>query len=142
MSTNTLKFKCYHCLHCCFFVKTEETPLVLKDEVTFLNLEALKRGIKLEFVRLDDKFFKWLITGFCPFYNIRYRRCTIHEVKPLSCKMFPLLLNIKTKDIHVSTACDWVLHHLDELLEGDIDVEEVFEEEIYAVRKLSKNLFT
>lgn len=139
----TPRFRCYNCIHCCFFVRTEETPLVLEDEITSLNLEALKRGIKLEFIRLDDKFFRWVISGFCPFYDVRSRRCSIHDVKPLSCKMFPLLLNIKTRDIHVSTACDWVLQHLNELLdERNLDIEEMFRDEVYAIRKLSKNLFT
>lgn len=116
--------------------------MVLSDEIKPLSSEALRRGVKLEFVRLTDKLFRLVVVGFCPFYSIVDRRCTIHETKPLSCSMFPLLINVETKDIHISAACDWALQHINILLDGNIDIEEVFKDEVYALKKLYKSLFT
>ncbi len=139
MNNVPLIFNCYHCIHCCFFVSVEEAPIVLEDEVEVLRRKAREIGKELEFTKLGNGLFRWVLKGFCPFYNIKDRRCSIHQVKPLSCKMYPLLLNIKTWDIHVSTACDWVLEHLNELLYNhDLNLSEVFKDELRAVRTLFK----
>lgn len=136
---NTLRFNCYHCIHCCFFVSIEETPIVLEDEIEVLRHEARRIGKELEFTKIGNGLFRWILKGFCPFYSIKDRRCSIHQIKPLSCKMYPLLLNIKTWDIHISTACDWVLEHINELLyNDDLNLSEVFKNEVSAIRALLK----
>jgi len=135
-----LKFNCLHCIHCCFFSSPLDFPIVLDNEVSELNTLALKRGINLSFIKLTDKFYLWLINGFCPFYDILKRRCIIHNNKPFSCRIFPLLLNIETGEVSVSLACDWVARHIAELVEGKANVAEVFPEEFKAVVHLFKIL--
>jgi len=135
-----VRFECYHCIHCCFFVRDEETPILLSEEVEVLTNEALKRGFKIRLEPLGGNFFRWLIRGFCPFYNIRTRRCLIHDKKPLACRIYPLLLNIRTGDVHVSTACDWVIKNLRSTLIHNVD--EVFSEELMYVKILYRKILT
>ncbi|MEM0361041.1 MAG: YkgJ family cysteine cluster protein [Sulfolobales archaeon] len=138
-----LRFKCYRCIHCCFFVSEEETPILLEDEVSILKLEAAKLNVDLIFTDLGNGLFRWVIRGFCPFYDIGNSSCTIHSKKPLSCKIYPLLLNLRTGDIHVSTACDWVVENSSKLLSsGDIDLEEVFKDELKWFKILYRKLLT
>ena len=136
-----LKFKCLHCIHCCFFSTPLDYPIVLEDEVAKLNALASRRGVTLNFKKLTDRFYLWVIDGFCPFYDILERRCSIHDDKPFSCKMFPLLLNIRTGEVSVSFACDWVIRHIDELItNNEINVGEVFPVEFKAVVNLFRML--
>ncbi len=135
-----LTFKCYRCVHCCFFVSEEESPILLKDELENLTSEAARLGVELKFDELDDGFFRLVLRGFCPFYDIASRECIIHPKKPISCKMYPLLLNLRTGDIHVSVACDWVIENMSKLMEGDYDLGKVFENELKWVKILYRRL--
>jgi len=137
---NTLRFRCYRCIHCCFFVSIDEMPIIIEDELQNLKLKADEYGISLNTTKLCEGFYKLVIYGFCPFYDIQGRRCRIHEVKPLSCRIYPLLINLKTRDIHVSLACDWVIENLDRLTPHDIDVEEVFRYEVENIKILYKKI--
>lgn len=84
-------------------------PVVLEDEIPTLQKEAEKLGVKLTFIPYGEyngvKLYKWVINGWCPFYR---GRCIIHTKKPLSCRMFPLVLNLKTGEIYLSEKCTWV----------------------------------
>ncbi|MEM0370352.1 MAG: YkgJ family cysteine cluster protein [Pyrobaculum sp.] len=94
---------------CCRFENIEEMPIVLEEEVEILRREAAERGFDLYFEYVGThrgvKLFRWIIRGWCPFYK---NKCTIHEKKPLSCKIYPLVLNLKTGDIYLSERCLWV----------------------------------
>ena len=87
-------------------------PVVLEDEVRTLTQEAGRIGVKLRFVPYGEhngvKLYKWVIEGWCPFFK---GKCTIHEKKPLSCRMYPLLLNLKTGDIYLSEKCLYLCKH-------------------------------
>jgi Fe-S-cluster containining protein len=94
---------------CCKFECFEDMPVVLEEEIRTLTREAEKLGVRLKFVPYGEyngvKLYKWIIEGRCPFYK---GRCTIHEKKPLACRMYPLVLNLKTGEIYLSEKCLWV----------------------------------
>lgn len=54
-----------------------------------------------------------MIRGYCPFYDREGRSCTIHAVKPLACRMYPLLYNPNTGEVLISKECKWVNDALD-----------------------------
>lgn len=139
---NKLRFECYRCPHCCFFKSEDESPIVFEDETTDLRLEATRFGVELKFVDMGGGLFRWVINGFCPFYNTSEHYCSIHSKKPLSCKIYPLLLNIKTGNIHISTACEWVVRNLSNLLNEEINLEEVFKDEVNWIIILYKKLLS
>ena len=84
-------------------------PVVLEEEIPLLKNEAEKIGVELHFQPYGEyngiKLYKWVIDGWCPFYR---GKCTIHEKKPLSCRMYPLVLNLKTGEVYLSEKCLWV----------------------------------
>ncbi|HII48155.1 YkgJ family cysteine cluster protein [Pyrobaculum aerophilum] len=94
---------------CCKFNSIDEMPVVLEEEIPTLLKEAENIGVKLTFKEYGEyngvKLYKWIIEGWCPFYK---GKCTTHEKKPLSCKMYPLVLNLKTGEIYLSEKCLWV----------------------------------
>lgn len=94
---------------CCKFEKIEEMPIVTEEEVEILQKEAAKRKISLEFTPVGRHngvtLYRWIIEGWCPFYK---NKCSIHEKKPLSCKIYPLVVNLKTGEIYLSERCLWV----------------------------------
>lgn len=51
--------------------------------------------------------YRWVIKGFCPFYDITIKRCRIHEMKPLACQMFPLLVEVPSGRVMISGKCLW-----------------------------------
>ncbi len=120
-------FQCYRCTHCCFFVHEFECPTVFDDERLKLNELAKKLGISLEFKQISRGIWRFVIRGFCPFYDIRNRKCLIHEEKPLACKMFPLLVNPKNGVLMVSRACEWVNENWSEVISRNVS--EVFPNE-------------
>ncbi|MEL9990772.1 MAG: YkgJ family cysteine cluster protein [Thermoproteus sp.] len=97
---------------CCYFETEEQTPTVFHEEMLRLSQEASKRGLEVKFKELGEingvKIYRWIITGWCPFFDKKSRRCTIHERKPLACKMFPLILDVKSGNIYLSENCIWV----------------------------------
>lgn len=84
-------------------------PVVLEEEIEILMKEAEKIGAKLQFKPYGEykgrRLYKWIIEGWCPFYK---GKCTIHQVKPLACRMYPLVLNLNTGEIYLSDKCLWV----------------------------------
>ncbi len=119
-----LRFQCRHCVYCCYFSSYEEAPIVFPWEKRLLEELAEKHGFKLRFepilvLRRNDvcvvALYRWLIRGFCPFYDFSTRLCRIHYLKPLACRMYPLILDASHGRIIVSTKCAWVEHHLDQM---------------------------
>ena len=131
----SMRFKCFNCTHCCFFTTPNDYPILLKEETERLTELARKYGVKVRFKSLNNKFYLWVIDGFCPFYDIKNRRCRIHEDKPLSCKMFPLLLNIRTGEVSVSLMCDWVIKNFERIRSSN-DVFKIFPQEMKAILRL------
>lgn len=133
-----IKFKCYRCIHCCFFVTPNDYPVLLKEEVNRLRNLAKKYNVNVTFKKINDIFYMWVINGFCPFYDVKERRCLIHNEKPLSCKIFPLLLNIKTREISASMMCDWVAKNIKVIT--NLNLQEVFPDEVKALIELYKRI--
>lgn len=134
-----LRFRCYRCVHCCFFASDIDYPIVTERDRRTLERVARKRGVELTFRRIGRGLYQWVIDGFCPFYSVRERACTIYEVRPTACRMYPLLLNPATGEVSMSALCDWVAKHLSELLEVENPVE-VFREEFPQALSLFKLL--
>lgn len=132
------RFECLRCSHCCFFTGEHDYPVVLENEVRVLEEEAERRGIKLSFIKIGNGFYLWAIEGFCPFYDFASSSCTIHDKKPLSCRMFPLLLNIARGTINVSMMCDWVYVNREKVFGGD--VMRLFPDEVGAISELLSRL--
>lgn len=136
------KFTCLRCDNCCFFEREEQDPLVFPDEAERLRRLARERGIgDLVFkeVKVNGKtMYRWIILGYCPFYDKNSKSCTIHNVKPLSCKMYPLLYNPRTGEVLISKDCPWVN---DAVKNGGVDLSS-FPEEVKALRRVIIRLGT
>ncbi len=128
------RFTCLRCVHCCFFSSYEEAPTVFPWERRELEDLAEKLNVgKLCFEPLEAYIdgngvcavtvYRWLIKGFCPFYRLASSKCIIHDVKPLACRMYPLILNVETGEVMVSIKCDWVEQYMEQLksLSGDVE---------------------
>ncbi|RLG84871.1 MAG: YkgJ family cysteine cluster protein [Thermoprotei archaeon] len=137
-----LKFTCLRCANCCFFSRVEECPIVLEWEVNKLRTLAELKGLRdeLVFERVAEGLYRWVINGYCPFYDVERKACTIHSDKPLTCTMYPLLLNVKTLEISVSLSCKWVRKYFDELKDLGDEVPNIFPEEFKALVTLLREL--
>ena len=138
-------FQCLRCDKCCYFYHEYESPIVFPHERRLLEEKARELDLDLselvfepyEVYRVDREdlyiivAYRWVIRGYCPFYDREHRRCMIHKVKPLSCKMFPLILNITCNAVHVSEACTWVRNNLNYVLSSNPT--DVFRDEIKAL---------
>lgn len=112
------RFECLFCERCCYFERVEEAPTVFPWEKRLLEELAEERGFSLEFEpilvfrdregRCAVALYRWVIKGFCPFFHLPSRKCTIHEKKPLACKMYPLLLEMPSGRLMLSAKCEWV----------------------------------
>ncbi len=112
-----VRFECLRCLQCCFFASDEEAPVILPEERNRLEKLASKANVKLKFTKVDGKeLYRWVIKGYCPFYDIGRRKCKIYGERPLACKMFPLLINPENGEVSMSRACDWVTANFNEIL--------------------------
>ncbi len=123
------------CKKCCYFEKEEEMPIVFEDEMEMLK----SLGVK-EFKPLGGKLYRWIIKGRCPFNDPETGLCKIHDVKPLSCKMFPLNVAVRGDkvNVEVSRACPWVREHWDEVVSRS--PEEVFPREWEALKEVLRRL--
>ncbi|MCG2863425.1 MAG: YkgJ family cysteine cluster protein [Vulcanisaeta sp.] len=104
-------FRCLRCDECCYFDNEERGPILFEDELARLKVLAAERGFEIRYRELvinGVKVYKWLIKGYCPFYDRENRACTIHPIKPLSCRMYPLLYNPNTGEVLISKECRWV----------------------------------
>jgi Fe-S-cluster containining protein len=112
------RFQCLFCRECCYFEKEYEMPTVFPWEKRMLEELAEKMEVTLSFkpimVFRDEAgrcivaLYRWIIHGYCPFLDRSSARCRIHSVKPLSCRMYPLVLEIPTGKLMVSFKCKWV----------------------------------
>ena len=79
--------------------------------------------------------YRWVIRGFCPFFDVKTRRCIIHPEKPSSCRIYPLLVSVPNGELRISGACDWVERNKWIVERGDA-VEKVMPEEVEAARRI------
>ena len=114
-------FKCLRCEECCFFRDSRDSPVVYPWEKRVLEKYARSRGFELVFkpflvyTKSNDAvvvLYKWIINGYCPFYDRNSRSCTIYEDRPFACRMYPLILGLKDNTLRLSTTCKWVLDNL------------------------------
>jgi len=126
MNSSLPRFTCLFCKDCCHFSEEYEMPTVLPWEKRQLEDIAASRGVELEFkplqIYINDNgicivtLYRWIIRGYCPFLDQETSKCTIHEVKPLSCRMYPLILELPTGKLMVSSKCKWVAEAGKELM--------------------------
>lgn len=119
-------FHCLRCEECCFFSSIEECPVIYPWEKRVLEKLALTHasGEKLLFKPylsyVDDGkaivvLYKWVINGYCPFYDKEGRACRIYEDRPFSCRMYPLILGLKDNTLRLATTCRWVRENIRDL---------------------------
>jgi len=104
-------FQCLRCDECCYFDNEERGPILFEEELTRVKTLAKNRDFEIRYRELSIngvRVYRWLIKGYCPFYDKEGRACTIHSMKPLSCKMYPLLYNPNTGEVLISRECRWV----------------------------------
>jgi len=127
-------FKCIRCTGCCFFKNYEDAPVVYPWEKRVLEQYAKIRGVSVVFkpflvyrssCRAVVVLYKWVINGYCPFYDKSRRSCTIYRDRPFACKMYPLILGLRDNTLRLSTACRWVQEVLGET-PASIDPSKVF----------------
>jgi len=114
-------------------------PIVFDFERKILLDYARSFKVDIVFKKLGvlgkRKIYRMIIRGFCPFYSIENRACKIHKIKPLSCKIYPLLLDIKGKKLMISMLCEWVRRN--KITELPIDeVLDMFKEEVNYLLKI------
>lgn len=79
---------CSHCGICC-----EETEMMLSDaDVAHLEAAGYNRQ---KFVRYDKDGFARLRNrrGFCVFYDLTKRRCSVYKHRPEGCRIYPVILS-------------------------------------------------
>jgi len=119
---------------CCFFRNYEDMPVVFPWEKR--KLEELSSLIDEDLVfkpyivySVGDKnivvLYKWIINGLCPF--LRNNKCSIHEYKPLTCQMYPLLVGWDDNTLRVSLECPWIKDNISKVKR--LDPAKVFEKE-------------
>jgi hypothetical protein len=81
------RFRCQQCGLCCF---TPGAGLLLEKE-DFDRIAAKIGKRKLERLsRFDRALDGWILKQPCPFYDHAKRGCKIYEIRPLTCRKYPL----------------------------------------------------
>ncbi|RUM46701.1 MAG: hypothetical protein DSY37_04650 [Hyperthermus sp.] len=111
-------FKCLFCESCCLFERESEMPTVFPWEKRLLEEYSEGNAARLAFkpilVYRDGEgncvivLYRWLINGYCPFYDRGTGKCKIHDSKPLACRMYPLILELPSGRLLASQKCEWV----------------------------------
>ncbi len=119
-------------------------PVLLPHEVYYYKILAEHLCVRLEFMQLESGLYKWVIKGYCPFYDYSTRSCRIHSEKPLACRMFPLLLDISENKLMVSSQCNWVKKCSQVIINisSEEDIVKLFSSEYEALRELIKILYS
>lgn len=96
---------------CCSFKTEEEAPLVYPWEKRYIDTLVDNQVFKPHvcYVQKDTVLvflYRWVINGGCVFLN--GNECSIHSNKPLSCKMYPLIIGLDDDTLRVSSLCPYV----------------------------------
>jgi Fe-S-cluster containining protein len=83
--TDTL-MRCLRCGVCC----TETEMLLSKDDIERLERKGYPREF---FVLFDKEGYAKLrnVKGHCVFYDVENRRCMVYGVRPLGCRLYPVI---------------------------------------------------
>ena len=143
-----LKYDCLKCGICCFEIpealETKRIP-VYPEEVDSLIERSRERNVNFKVIEdlvfpdvLNQKIiiltYKIILKplGYCPFYD-KNRGCTIHDVKPLACRAYPLSLkqiDAFNFQISIDPLCKWTLSNYDSLKDIDLEkLKEIFKDE-------------
>jgi len=91
--------RCSHCGICC-----EKTEMLLSRA----DIELLEKAgcTKESFVRYDNHCFARLRNrkGHCVFYNTEKRRCKVYRLRPLGCRIYPIIYS-EVEGIIVDDLC-------------------------------------
>jgi Fe-S-cluster containining protein len=152
-----LHYNCWKCGTCCHEIEYKKRIPLYPEEADELIEIAKKRGVPFKVI--EDLVFpdvlnkKILIVTYkirldnethgCPFYN-KEKGCTVHEVKPLACKAYPLALkqvDAFNFQISVDPLCNYVDGNYDLLKNADFPkIKEIFKNEYpNAQEHLKKN---
>lgn len=118
-------FKCLLCGEtCCTFINELEMPTIFPWEKRILE----KHGSNLKFKPFivykinSNKYvvqlYRWIINGKCPFLTSD-GKCSIHNDKPLACKMYPLIIGLEDNTLRVSGGCKVITEHREEITRSD-----------------------
>lgn len=112
------RFRCLFCDHCCYFGSSIEYPTVYPWEKRRLERLASQHRVEaifepaMVYSGVDGEcyvaLYRWVIEGYCPFFDRETKRCRIHSEKPLACRMYPLIVEMPSGRLMVSGKCDWV----------------------------------
>ncbi len=144
----SLKYKCKMCGTCCHEVPGDYVKKIpiYPDEAD--KLIELAKEREVEFKIIEDLIFpdimneKILVLTYrirldndsqgCPFYN-KNTGCTVHIIKPLACRAFPLALkqiDAFNFEISIDPLCNFVISNYKELETADlIKLKTIFREE-------------
>lgn len=130
-----MRFECQGCtVSCCSLRPDEEKKILLfPEEVERLETKAIETG-NLDFAVVEDLIFpdtlnRTILVGAyrlflerhprraCAFLDPETSRCTIHDIRPLVCRGYPVAIktiDATTREYYLDTGCEFVEQHLDE----------------------------
>lgn len=116
---------------CCFFKGEFESPLVFPWEKRFMERKHQGLVFKPFLVyRNRDRYivvlYRWVVLGRCRFLS-NEGKCLIHEYKPLTCNMFPLVIGLDDNTLRISSECPVINNMISEL--DKVNVSRFFEKE-------------
>jgi Fe-S-cluster containining protein len=152
-----LYYDCQKCGTCCHEIEFKKRIPLYPEEADKLIEIAKERGVAFKVIedlvfpdilnkkilvvtykiRLDNE------THGCPFYNIK-KGCTVHDVKPLACKAYPLALkqlDAFNFEISIDPLCNFVDGNYDQIKKADFSrIKEIFRNEYPSAQEhLKKN---
>ena len=92
--------RCSNCGVCC----TETEMLLSEKDIDRLVKHGINRNF---FVETDAEGYTQLRNreGYCVFYNVKKRRCSVYRYRPLGCRVYPVILD-EEKGIILDDICE------------------------------------
>jgi Fe-S-cluster containining protein len=80
--------RCSNCGVCC----TETEMLLSKKDIKRLEKKGFSQN---QFVNFDDQGYAVLKNreGYCIFYNLKNRQCSVYADRPAGCRVYPVILD-------------------------------------------------
>jgi uncharacterized protein len=80
--------RCSNCGVCC----TETEMLLSKKDIKRLEKKGFSQN---QFVNFDDQGYAVLKNreGYCVFYNLKNRQCSVYADRPSGCRVYPVILD-------------------------------------------------
>ena len=95
---------CLKCQGCCRFKEMHSVwaPCLLDEDIQNL----LDRDIPPATLSIDKRVIPVPVEGseiyFCPFLGPKDNKCKVYEVRPFECQIYPFLLSVRNKKIHLT----------------------------------------